>query len=703
MNRERLTNLVWAVVLPFCVALGGLGMMVTGLNLRVDLLPLAFLCLMAAVGLCVLLCQKYGGWVAAAALTAVWLLPSLRLQMKAIGRTIAKFMSMAYGISSPQWLDGKRPGTLLPVLLVLGCLIMVPWIRSVLKGKSIAPGMAAALIPLACCITVTDTVPDAPWVFLWMLPMVLVMLTQGVRRRNMGQGNRVIAIVAIPAALVVALLFLLIPEKEADRWDISDMLNSIARQMPFIEETDEGLVLDISQSKPEDRVNLSTMGARNPSSRQIMIVTADYRGMLYLRERDYDQYNGLYWISDPERKEELQVIDSSYATGEGNVYVDVQYTRDYYYLPCYADQSVTLAGGMLKNPARERSYLFSTRKLRSDWYEGEGTGAAVDEAYLQLPEQTADEARSYLLKMGFVDGGTVAQRAAFIRALVERCAEYDIETGRMPSDQEDFAMWFLKEGERGYCVHFATTAAVLLRAAGIPARYVTGYLIGVQPNQTVAVEQRHGHAWVEYYVDGVGWLILEATPGDGLYEEQTTPTQPQQTQPTQPTRPQPTQPGQTQPTQTEPTQTQPTQTQPTQPQQTQPGGTQPATGQQSAEGRWMIWLILPAVLVMAVGVWVVLCVRRRRTIEKRMHTGHPNAQALARYRELCRLAAILNLPIPGELTQLAQKAKFSHHTLTNGELEALSAQIREMQEKLQELPLRKRLKEKWFTTFYRER
>ena len=41
----------------------------------------------------------------------------------------------------------------------------------------------------------------------------------------------------------------------------------------------------------------------------------------------------------------------------------------------------------------------------------------------------------------------------------------------------DFATWFLQEAKSGYCVHFATTGTVLLRALGIPARYAEGYIV----------------------------------------------------------------------------------------------------------------------------------------------------------------------------------------------------------------------------------
>lgn len=72
---------------------------------------------------------------------------------------------------------------------------------------------------------------------------------------------------------------------------------------------------------------------------------------------------------------------------------------------------------------------------------------------------------------------------------------------------------FLQRDHRGHCEHFATASVMLLRAAGVPARYAVGYLVQ-EPNRLgngYLVRQRHAHAWVEAYVDGV-WQNFDTTP-----------------------------------------------------------------------------------------------------------------------------------------------------------------------------------------------
>ena len=71
----------------------------------------------------------------------------------------------------------------------------------------------------------------------------------------------------------------------------------------------------------------------------------------------------------------------------------------------------------------------------------------------------------------------------------------------------------------GYCVHFASSMAVMSRALGIPARVVVGFLPGTagtidgEPSFTVTTHDLH--AWPELYFDGVGWVQFEPTPGRG--------------------------------------------------------------------------------------------------------------------------------------------------------------------------------------------
>ena len=99
---------------------------------------------------------------------------------------------------------------------------------------------------------------------------------------------------------------------------------------------------------------------------------------------------------------------------------------------------------------------------------------------------------------------------------------YTIRPGRTP-EGADFISYFLQTQKEGYCSAFASAGVMFLRAAGIPARYVTGVTVGADELSqadrtaegyfTMDVNDRHAHAWAEMYVDGIGWRPVEFTPG----------------------------------------------------------------------------------------------------------------------------------------------------------------------------------------------
>ena len=99
--------------------------------------------------------------------------------------------------------------------------------------------------------------------------------------------------------------------------------------------------------------------------------------------------------------------------------------------------------------------------------------------------------------------------------------DYDLTPGATPAG-EDFIDYFLTSQSGGYCSYFATVGVELLRMFGYPARYVEGYMI--LPGQqavageengfyTVKVPDQCAHAWAEVYLEGLGWVPAEFTPG----------------------------------------------------------------------------------------------------------------------------------------------------------------------------------------------
>ena len=104
-----------------------------------------------------------------------------------------------------------------------------------------------------------------------------------------------------------------------------------------------------------------------------------------------------------------------------------------------------------------------------------------------------------------------------LRAWFQRKFRYSLEA---PPDQSflrrnsrRLLTQFLTETQTGHCEHFATATTLLLRAAGIPARYAVGYAVqdSARTGDSYIVRQRHAHAWTLAFING-RWEDFDTTP-----------------------------------------------------------------------------------------------------------------------------------------------------------------------------------------------
>ena len=88
---------------------------------------------------------------------------------------------------------------------------------------------------------------------------------------------------------------------------------------------------------------------------------------------------------------------------------------------------------------------------------------------------------------------------------------------RAPSRSEpEVALYdFLFKNKSGHCEYFASALAVMARAVGVPSRLVTGFVLHQEEEVDgwFVVKRSNAHAWAEVFLDDVGWVIVDATPG----------------------------------------------------------------------------------------------------------------------------------------------------------------------------------------------
>ncbi|MER7703951.1 DUF3488 and transglutaminase-like domain-containing protein, partial [Kitasatospora sp. NPDC097605] len=117
--------------------------------------------------------------------------------------------------------------------------------------------------------------------------------------------------------------------------------------------------------------------------------------------------------------------------------------------------------------------------------------------------------------------------------------EFTYDATTRPDNGGDAMADFLAR-RRGFCVHFASTMAVMARYLGVPSRVALGFTPGdTKGNNVYSVTDAMYHAWPELYFEGYGWLRFEPTPTRGVQPDYSDPVSAPATQPTTAPAPQP--------------------------------------------------------------------------------------------------------------------------------------------------------------------
>ena len=129
---------------------------------------------------------------------------------------------------------------------------------------------------------------------------------------------------------------------------------------------------------------------------------------------------------------------------------------------------------------------------------------------LALPRNTSDRVKAL--------AGSWRRQYVSDRGLAEAALHYFNQNGfaytlQPPVLGNNPVDEFLFEARRGFCEHYATSFATLMRAAGIPARIVVGYQGGEynENGDYMIVRQSDAHSWTEIWLKGEGWVRVDPT------------------------------------------------------------------------------------------------------------------------------------------------------------------------------------------------
>ena len=133
--------------------------------------------------------------------------------------------------------------------------------------------------------------------------------------------------------------------------------------------------------------------------------------------------------------------------------------------------------------------------------------------YVQLPDTISEPTRT--LASQLVSGHSTLYGLGLAVEAHLREYPYDLEVSLPGPEVEDVAHHFLFDLKRGYCDYYTTAFVVLMRLAGVPARFVIGYAPGYfeQYTEEWTFTDAQAHAWPEVWFPGLGWIPFEPTAG----------------------------------------------------------------------------------------------------------------------------------------------------------------------------------------------
>ncbi len=346
----------------------------------------------------------------------------------------------------------------------------------------------------------TQTIPTALYSIgvVWMITATLVSLQHATpvgRLRSIATTSGVLLLQAIP---VMLLLFLLFPRVQGPLWGLPQIQHSARTGLS--DSMSPGTITQLSLS---DEIAFRVQFESTPSNVQQLYwrgpVMWDFDGRTWRTSQPVRlsvwRYESLappinYTVTlEPHDDRWLFLIDLP-----ASLPPDSFLTRDYQVLSA--------------RPIRERR-RYDAQSVIS-YRVGEETLRGELQQALVLPDGVAMRARALARQWQAesADAQEVIQRA--LHHFGTQAFVYTLEPPPLENDPVD---QFLFETRAGFCEHYASSFAVLMRAAGIPTRIVTGYLGGeINPvDGFLIVRQSEAHAWTEVWIDNQGWVRVDPT------------------------------------------------------------------------------------------------------------------------------------------------------------------------------------------------
>lgn len=275
----------------------------------------------------------------------------------------------------------------------------------------------------------------------------------------------------------------------------------------------------------ESNGNGGSGGGEDIEKEVLFNATSDTSGNVYFRIKSFGDYEGIRWAeAEPYLEGPINALYLMHSTlipkglKMSKIVIEPVNNTLSYMIPYYADNyaykefmddTEIIYDYYSSYSANYYSYEYNPADglANTDYTDFEKAYYEyVKSLYLQLPNDT----RSGLMKIAIANGWRATDKdiIAKVADTVQNTVTYSRNFGKY---EGDVALYFFNGAEKGICQHYATAATAMFRALGIPARYTIGFVGQMSAGNAVGVSSEQGHAWVEVYIQGAGWIKVEVT------------------------------------------------------------------------------------------------------------------------------------------------------------------------------------------------
>lgn len=564
------------------------------------------------------------------------------------------YLSVYSNIKFASYIANDATGFFVLLSLILNGLFS--FLISRIKSIKIAGLLSIAL--LVPCFVLVNTLPDlVPLLIIFTVLFALYFSSQ-TRQLNYAHSGVITAVCAVILAVLITVLAVINPvaDYERPKWQ-DNMLNTVQTLTGMKTYNGSGKIssaLAEVGNNVSSEVDFSNAGALKQTGTKVMTVVTDLNGRIYLKGMSYANYENNKWsvLTDEQANDYPQDFQAFIMTANyqerSTVTIDTVNKESIVYTPYYLasinDTFSPVCDVLVSNSDKATNYSMSVMPYSEselDNFSMDFSSQVYDydnfvkNYYLKLPYDTK-LAMLKIAEENNLTGVSTQNIPQAVKQFVSHSASYSLNTQKVP-DGRDVAEWFLNDAETGYCMHFANATAVMLRALGVPARYVTGYCANVVDGKAT-VTSDNAHAWVEYFDERIGWIPLDATSSDFEVPQATesvqTTTQAQTTSPT---------------------------VQPT----TQAQNTKPVKTEVKTKISTPAIIVIIILLIIALEILRIIFIRYYRKYSF-THKDY-KSRVICIYRYLNKLSVHSKVRIPKKIENICTKAKFSTHNISDEE------------------------------------